>query len=85
MDAKAEIAAIEAGLKRGRDRINEIRKSCQHEWVPTDPSDMSSSSPVCSKCGDRGYGWWCQESPTKECQYELSEYCTICHQPSERK
>lgn len=86
------IKNIEAEILLKYGRIAAIRNNCQHIWVPSSPGNLSSSSPVCSECRSGRDGWWCEESPSKECDYSRRggrgynpDGCRYCHQPEERK
>lgn len=91
MSALDVIKSIEAEIGQGHARIQAIRDACDHKWRPSN-ADTLSSSPYCPECGARKGGWWCEESPTKECDYKRvngrgynPDDCRYCHQPSERK
>ena len=86
------IQGIEAEISLKRDRISTIRNSCQHVWVPSNPRHLSASHAVCGECRRSRDGWWCEGSPTKECDYSREsgrgynpDDCRYCHQPDERK
>lgn len=55
---------------------------CQHKKIVRDEFD----SAVCKKC-NKDFGWFCEESPSKHCEYEDSgnECCVYCGEPEERK
>jgi hypothetical protein len=72
-----EIEALNAELRT-------IQRECEHDWQPAG-SDIECTHPVCNKCGSRGFGWYCQESPTRSCEYEEDEWCIHCGEPEERK
>lgn len=57
--------------------------NCNHSFVKI------HELPYCFVCDTKFNFWWCDESPTKYCQYDeddINEDCCIyCHAPSERK
>lgn len=92
MTALERIATLKAEILDRQRAINEIQANCAHDWKPSNPASPMSSSPKCALCGDVGQGWWCEESPTKECNYMRAagrgynpDSCRYCGQPSERK
>lgn len=92
MSALEQIAALKAQMSRCAQEITDIRKACQHDYKPSNPESLSSSSPRCALCGDEKFGWWCEESPSKECDYSRPsgrgfnpDDCRYCHHPEERK
>lgn len=51
MTPKERIEEIEKKIRSLKEEINEIRRECDHEVVPSRPKDPECSHPVCSKCG----------------------------------
>lgn len=87
------IRSIEAEIAQGYERIRAIRLACDHDWQASDP-DKDCAHAVCTKCDSQKRGWWCETSPTKECDYRNGEgsgsyynfdNCRYCGQPEERK
>lgn len=92
MSTVERIERIRLEISRLHGDILRLQRECPHDYQPSDPSWLSSSVPKCKLCGLRGDGWWCEASPTKECDYLRpngrgynSDDCRYCHQPSERK
>lgn len=93
MDTALErIAKLKVQIEDCHIEINNIRNCCKHEYRPSNPKWLDSSSPRCWICGDVRDGWWCEASPTKECDYSKPsgrgynpDSCRYCHQPEERK
>jgi hypothetical protein len=94
MKAIEMIREIESEIAHKHGMIRAIRDNCQHVWKPSYPKWLSASSPVCVECGSTKHGWWCEESPTKECDYMHGQgasarydfdSCRYCGNPEERK
>ena len=98
MPAIERIATLKDEIDLRQREILTLRRACEHDYRPSDPKSLESSSPICALCGDERFGWWCEKSPTKECNYQCLEgdksrsfrsynpdSCRYCGQPSERK
>lgn len=78
-----------------REKVWELRKACQHNWVLA----QGGYHAICSECGLKQDGWWCPTSPDKQCHYPGEDEdvdtatddnvnydsCIHCGLPSERK
>lgn len=56
-----------------------------HEGKPTDNTERHKA--FCAVCG-KYFGWYCPDSPTKYCQYEIrtnDHNCLICNQEWDKK
>lgn len=87
-----QIEKLRLEISERHREILRLKATCTHNYQPSDPKWLSSSVPLCSLCGDRGDGWWCESSPTKTCDYSSPrgrgynpDDCRYCHQPEERK
>lgn len=86
------IERLRLEISERHQEILRLQASCPHDYRPSNPAWLSSSMPECRLCGRRGDGWWCEASPTKECDYSRPngrgynpDDCRYCHQPEERK
>ena len=63
------------------DRIQAMQntKKCDHLIIEDDCGSAS-----CEKCGE-DFGWYCQISTKRFCEYEGEEDCIHCGEPEERK
>lgn len=81
---KKEIVELTGLIATKRERIATIKSKCTHDII------QKGQSAYCDVCGDY-LGWYCDESPTKTCDYEQEdgEYdednCIYCGMPEERK
>lgn len=90
-----KIRNLEAQIKSKYGEIAFIRGACNHQYKPSWPESPDCSHPKCELCGDEKSGWWCEESPSKSCdyfdpsrppRYQMNyDCCRYCGDPEERK
>jgi hypothetical protein len=97
MSTLSEIAKLEKISRDALAQVDGLRAACRHQWAPSIPDNLDAAVPLCSLCGQCGYGWWCEGSPDKTCDYNHSDpeagrfrifnphRCKYCGEPEERK
>jgi len=80
MDNKERRIRI-AELRILNGELHELMRSCPHELEPKGNiyhgygGDVQNAE--CSVCG-RSFRWYCEKSPSKKCEYNLSDFCKHC-------
>lgn len=76
------ISDLRAYVGKFTEILNNLIKNCKHLIVCM--HDFEGA--YCDICGE-SFGWYCEESPTKYCEYGSNNYidCKHCGQPKSRK
>lgn len=87
-----QLVLSKQGLEDKLREVNYEIERLQHHVCPHEHMVENYGKGTCPDCQYRTKGWYCKESPTKECDYydeENDEYdedcCIHCGHPEERK
>jgi len=78
-----KISDLREYVNKVQGTLNKLIKECKHLIVEI--KDFGGA--YCDICGE-SFGWYCEKSPTKYCEYDESSGwidCKHCGQPKRRK
>ena len=77
-----KISDLRIYIRGIQDTLNKLIRECNHLIISSDWAGA-----YCDICGE-SYGWYCEKSPVKYCQYDESSgwiNCKHCSEPKSRK
>jgi len=77
-----KVSDLRVYIRQIQDILSRLIKECKHLIISSDWAGA-----YCNICGEN-FGWYCEESPVKYCEYDKSSgwiMCKHCQEPRERK